>query len=113
MKSISIDYGVMEKSKNVCVVKGIFDWNDVGSWEAVYQLSEKDSFGNVGNKDTLFEETMSSYVSTNKKFTAIVGVDNLIVIETDDALLICDRNKAQSVKQVVDHLKLNKRNELL
>jgi mannose-1-phosphate guanylyltransferase len=113
MKSISIDYGIMEKSEKVCVVKGMFDWNDVGSWEAVYQLSDKDSNGNVGNKDVLFTDSSESYINTNKKFTAVVGVDNLVVIETDDALLICDRDKAQSVKQVVDHLKLNKRNDLL
>ncbi len=113
MKSISIDYGVMEKSQKVCVVKGFFDWNDVGSWEAVYQLSEKDSEKNVGGNDILFQDTTNSYVNTNKKFTALVGVDNLVVIETEDALLICDRNQAQSVKQVVDHLKLHKKNDLL
>ncbi|MBU1096359.1 MAG: mannose-1-phosphate guanylyltransferase [Bacteroidetes bacterium] len=113
LKSISIDYGIMEHSKKVFVIKGVFDWNDVGSWEAVYQLSEKDENYNVKDGDVYCGDTKGSYIHSKKKFTAVVGVENLIVIETDDALLICDREKAQSVKLVVDHLKLNKRNNLL
>lgn len=112
-KSISIDYGIMEHSKNVFLIKGEFDWSDVGSWEAVYQLSSKSENENVLKGDIYTEDLNGSFIRTKKKFTAVVGVENLIVIETEDALLICDRDKAQSVKQVVDHLKLNKKVDLI
>ena len=113
LRNISIDYGIMEKSDNVFLTKGSFDWSDVGSWEAVYQLSEKDDDRNVKVGDVYFRDTSGSYIFTPKKFTAVLGVDNLIVIDTKDALLICSREKAQDVKHVVEYLKMHKRNEHL
>lgn len=113
LRSISIDYGVMEKTSHVYLIKGEFDWSDVGSWDAVYELKKKDDDGNVLIGDIYSENSINSYINTNKKFTAVIGAQNLIVIETEDALLICDRYKAQDVKLVVDHLRMNKRNELL
>jgi mannose-1-phosphate guanylyltransferase len=113
LKKISIDYGIMEKSKNVFLVKGNFSWNDVGSWEAVYQLSDKDEEGNVKVGDVYTDLTVDSYVYSPNKFTAIIGVDNLIVINNDDALLICKRDKSQEVKKVIDYLKFNKLDEHL
>ena len=112
LKSISIDYGIMEKSKNVFLIQGNFDWNDVGSWEAVYQLSEKDSNLNTKIGDIYTSDTKNSYIFSPSKFTAVIGLDNVVVINTRDSLLVCDRSKAQDVKLVVDHLKLNNRNEL-
>ncbi len=113
IKNISIDYGIMEKSKKVFLTKGNFSWSDVGSWEEVYQLSNKDGDGNslVGNVFT--DMTMDSYIYSPNKFTAAIGIENLIVINTDDALLIVRRDKCQDVKKVVDHLKINKLNEYL
>lgn len=113
LKSISIDYGIMEKSKNVYLVKGDFDWNDVGSWEAVYQLSEKDDDNNARSGDVYLGDTTNSYVFSPNKFTAVIGLENVIVIDTKDALLVCDRQHAQNVKNVVDYLKMNNRNELV
>lgn len=113
LKSISIDYGVMEKSANVFLTKGMFTWSDVGSWEEVYQLTEKDEDGNALVGKTYSQNSSDSYVYSPKKFTAIVGVENLIVINTDDALLICRRDKAQEVKNVVDYLKMKKLTEHL
>ncbi|AFN73261.1 Mannose-1-phosphate guanylyltransferase [Melioribacter roseus P3M-2] len=113
LKSISIDYGVMEKSKNVYLTKAEFYWNDVGSWEAVYEISEKDEDGNVLIGDIFSEYSYNSYVFSPKKFTALIGAENLIVINTKDALLVCSRDKAQNVRDVVDYLKMNKRSELL
>jgi len=112
-KSISIDYGIMEKSHNAYLVKATFNWSDVGSWEEVYQLSDKDECGNssVGESYTYLAE--NTYIHSPKKFCAVIGVDNLMVIETDDALLICDRNKAQDVKKVVDYLKMKKLNNYI
>jgi mannose-1-phosphate guanylyltransferase len=105
--SISIDYGIMGKSKQVHVIPGSFGWNDVGSWKAVYELGEKDEHGNVLKHDlTMTEGTKSSYVSSvSDKLIALVGMDHVAVVETDTALLICDLNKAQEVKQIVNALK--------
>ncbi|MGE5432598.1 MAG: mannose-1-phosphate guanylyltransferase [Syntrophomonadaceae bacterium] len=113
LKSISIDYGIMEKSSNVFLTRGMFIWSDVGSWEEVYQLTEKDEDGNALVGKTYCQNTSDSYVYSPKKFTAVVGVENLIVINTEDALLICRRDKAQEVKNVVDYLKMKKLTEHL
>lgn len=111
--NISVDYGIMEKSKNVYVIKSTFDWSDVGSWEEVYLLSNKDIDGNFVDGDIFLDDVKNSYISSNKKFISVSGIDNLIIIDTDDALLICDRNKSQDVKKIVDFLKKRKSNDLL
>lgn len=113
LKNISIDYGIMEKSRNVYIIRGEFNWSDVGSWEEVYNLSKKDENGNVLKGDTYVEESFDNYISNDDKFTAVIGVENLIVINTPDALLICDRHSSQNVKHVVDYLKMNKKSDLL
>ncbi len=108
LRNISIDYGVMEKSDKVFLTKGNFSWSDVGSWEEVYQLSEKNKDGNAANGNVYIDMTVDSYVYSPEKFTAVIGVDNLIIINTKDALLVCRRDQCQEVKKVVDYLKLNK-----
>lgn len=113
LKSISIDYGIMEKSKHVYLIKGTFDWSDVGSWQTVYELSPKDDEGNVKIGDVYAEKTFNSYIFAPQKFAAVIGVEDLIVINTKDALLICHRDSSQEVKQVVDYLKTKDKNELL
>lgn len=113
LKSISIDYGVMEKANNVYLTKADFYWNDVGSWEAVYEVAEKDEEGNALVGDVYTEKTFNSYVFSPKKFVATIGVENLIVIDTNEALLICNRDNAQEVRQIVEYLKMNKRSELI
>ncbi len=113
LKSISIDYGVMEKSQKVYLTKSDFDWSDVGSWQTVYELSHKDDDGNAVEGDVYMMKTFNTYIRGNKKFIATVGVSDLIVIDTDDAMLICDRKNSQDVKNIVDSLKLNNRKELL
>lgn len=111
--SISIDYGIMEKSSKVYLTKGDFSWSDVGSWEEVYQLSKKDNEGNSEYGDVYTENTLDSYIFSPRKFTAVLGLENVIVIDTHDALLICNRDNAQDVKNVVDYLKMNNKDELL
>jgi mannose-1-phosphate guanylyltransferase len=113
LRNISIDYGIMEKSQKVYLTKGEFSWSDVGSWEEVYQLSEKNSDGNATIGNIFTEMTVDSYIYSPEKFAAIIGVENLIVINTKDALLICRRDQTQEVKKVVDHLKINKLTEYL
>ena len=113
LRSVSIDYGIMEKSHKVYLTKGKFTWSDVGSWEEVHQLSTKDKNDNsvVGNIYT--DKTSDSYIYSPSKFTAVIGLDNVIVINTDDALLVCKRDNAQEVKKVVDFIRLNKLNDYL
>jgi mannose-1-phosphate guanylyltransferase len=113
LKSVSIDYGVMEKADNVYLTKADFYWNDLGNWEAVYEISEKNEDGNSVTGDVYTQNTFSSYIFSPRKFTATIGVENLIVINTNDALLICNRNNAQDVRQIVDYLKMHKRTELI
>ncbi len=108
LRNISIDYGIMEKSRKVFLTKGEFAWSDVGSWEEVYQLSEKNGNGNAIVGNVYADMATDSYIYSPDKFTAVVGIENLIVINTDDALLICRRDQAQDVKKVVDYLRLNK-----
>ncbi|HKI78564.1 MAG TPA: mannose-1-phosphate guanylyltransferase [Ignavibacteriaceae bacterium] len=113
LKSISIDYGIMEKSKRVFLTKGNFSWSDVGSWEEVYNLSKKDENGIATVGDVYSEMAVDSYIYSPDKFTAVLGVDNLIIINTDDALLVCRRDQSQNVKKIVDYLKINKLNKHL
>jgi len=113
LRSVSIDYGIMEKSNKVFLTKGKFTWSDVGSWEEVHQLSEKDKNENACVGSVYTDKTVDSYIYSPKKFTAVVGLDNVIIINTDDALLVCKRDHAQEVKKVVDYIKLNKLNDYL
>jgi mannose-1-phosphate guanylyltransferase len=108
LRNISIDYGIMEKSQKVYLTKGNFSWSDVGSWEEVFQLSEKNSDGNSVTGNVFTDKTIDSYIFSPNKFSAVIGVDNLIIINTEDALLVCRRDNSQDVKKVVDYLKMNK-----
>lgn len=105
--SISIDYGIMEHAHTVFVVPGAFGWSDVGSWRAVYDLREKDNRGNVirANHSVLEASGNNLIHSESGKVVALVGVDNLAVVETADAILVCNLNEAQGVKQIVESLK--------
>lgn len=113
IKSISIDYGVMEQSENVCVLKGDFNWNDVGSWEEVYKISPKDESNNVIFGNHIIEDTNGCFIDSENKFVATIGLKNLIVVNTDDALLICSRDRAQEVKELVELIKRKKLDQYL
>jgi mannose-1-phosphate guanylyltransferase len=113
LKNISIDYGIMEKSRRVHLIKGEFSWSDVGSWEEVYQLTPKNGDGNAFIGNVFTEMTADTYIYSPDKFAAVIGVENLIVINTPDALLVCRRDQAQEVKKIVDYLKINKFTENL
>lgn len=105
--SVSIDYGIMEKAETVHVVPGKFGWNDVGSWKAVYELSEKDDAGNVTTDVPVsFQKSSANLVhSESGKIIALVGVENLAVVETDKAILVVNLDESQSVKEIVEELK--------
>lgn len=104
LKAISIDYGVMEKASDVCVVKGNFRWSDVGSWEEVWRLSKKDEKGNAIRGNHLVIHSENNLVDARDRSYALLGVKDLVIIETEDAVLICPREKTQQVREVVDEL---------
>ena len=111
--AISIDYGVMEKASNVLLVPGDFGWNDLGSWDALWNISEKDVKNNVVRGPVIAVDSCDSLVFAKDKLVTLVGVDNLIVVETDDAILILKRGRSQDVKHVVEILeKQNQRGYL-
>lgn len=113
LRSISIDYGIMEKAHNVFVVKVDFAWNDVGSWDAVHEMREKDSHSNVSSGEVIFHHSENNLVFANGKTVAMVGVDDLVVIDTKDALLIIPRGETERVKELVDSFEKQKRDSLL
>lgn len=111
--SISIDYGIMEKSDKVKVISAEMGWNDVGSWDNLGVLHDEDADGNVFAGDHLSIDTKGCIGYSNKRIITTVGVENLIIVETDDAIMVVDKNRAQDVKLIVEELKKQGRNELL
>lgn len=113
IRGISIDYGVMEKAEKVFVIPGDFGWSDIGSWDEVYRLSGKDEHGNSITGKVIQKDTVNSYIYSPDKFVATIGVEDLIIVNSGDALLICRRGKSQDVKEIADYLKRKQMNEYL
>ncbi len=113
IRSVSIDYAIMEKSKNILVVPGEFGWSDVGSWDMLSALYGEDASGNVVVSDFVGEDTHDSVIYAKKKLVATVGLKNVIIVDTPDALLVCDKKRAQEVKKIVEDLRAQGREELL
>ena len=109
--SDSIDCALMEKSDNVVVVPLDAQWNDIGSWSALYDIGTKDSNGNVIKGDVIIQDTTNTYINANHHMVAVIGVDNLIVIDTPDATFIATQDKAQEIKSIVEFLQANGRDE--
>jgi len=105
LKGTSIDYGVMEKAEEVYIIRSNFGWNDVGAWDEVYNIKEKDNEGNVKQGRTVTIDTKNCLIINDQKMVATIGVEDLLIINTDNGLLICKRGEAQSVKEVVDYLR--------
>ncbi|WP_249979292.1 mannose-1-phosphate guanylyltransferase/mannose-6-phosphate isomerase [Vreelandella olivaria] len=110
--SDSVDYAVMEKESQVAVVPLDAGWSDVGSWSALWDVSKKDRANNVRNGDVILENTQNCLVHSSHRLVATVGVENLIIVETKDAVLVVSKQEDQRVKQVVEQLKQNGRSEL-
>jgi mannose-1-phosphate guanylyltransferase len=112
-EDISVDYAIIEKSEEVSgIALDDIGWNDVGSWDAVYELAKKDDDRNASRGDLVVEGSRGNYVDA-RKTVALVGVDNLIVIDTPDALLVASRSKAQDVSKLVKQLDALEREDLL
>jgi mannose-1-phosphate guanylyltransferase len=112
-ENISIDFAVLERAKNVSGIPAPdFGWNDVGSWNAVYELLSRDAHGNV-TRDSVCLDAQNNFVDARGKLVALVGVNDLIIVDTPDALLISARDRAQQVSDVVKALERANRHELL
>lgn len=113
MQSISIDYGVMEKASDIVVLPAHFDWDDVGSWLAVERMMEADSQTNVLLGDVIAVETSQCFVQNNSKLVALVGMEDTVVVNTDDVVLVCSKKHLASIPQVLRQLRAQGREELL
>jgi len=111
IKGISIDYGVMERASNVFVVRGDFGWSDVGSWDEVARLSNGSPDGNASKGTVILRDVSGSYVDAGSKVVAAIGVEDLIIIATDSAVLVCKKGRSQEVKEIVDYLRRKQMNE--
>lgn len=109
--SDSIDYAVMEKTSDGLVLPLDAGWSDVGSWSAIWEIGQGGADGNVIVGDVFQKDTTNSYLHAESRMVAVVGVDNLVVVETADAVLVCAKDRVQEVKGVVDNLRKNKRAE--
>ncbi|MDN3513905.1 MAG: mannose-1-phosphate guanylyltransferase/mannose-6-phosphate isomerase [Candidatus Brocadia sp.] len=111
MPNISLDYAVMEKSDRAVVLPLDLYWNDIGSWDSLYDVLDKDANGNVKKGDVLTVNTQGTLILGNKRHIATIGLENCLIVETDDAILVAKRGEAQKVKDVVNKLKENTRAE--
>jgi mannose-1-phosphate guanylyltransferase/mannose-6-phosphate isomerase len=107
----SIDYAVMEKTEDAIVVPLDAGWSDVGSYSALWEVCHKDAQHNVIKGDVIAHDTSNSYIHSQNKLIATLGVDNLVVIDTPDAVLIANKDKVQNVKEIVNELKAHQRSE--
>lgn len=107
LPSISIDFGIMERSEDVLVIPGDFGWNDVGSWDALGTIFPTDENGNIVKARHISINTKNSIIYSGNRLVATIGLDNLIIADTEDALLICPKDRAQEVKGIVELIKKN------
>lgn len=107
----SIDYAVMEKTTDAVVVPLDADWSDVGSWSALWEVSEKDAAGNVLKGDVMTQDTTDCYIQAEHKLIATIGLEHAVVVETDDAIMVANKDRVQDVKAIVGELKQQQRSE--
>jgi len=105
LEKISVDFAIMEKAQNVVMVESAFDWDDVGTWPAIERHYPEDAFGNVKKGDVIFKESADNIiVSENGHLITVIGANALIVVHTDDATLICHKDRAEEIKAIVKEL---------
>lgn len=109
--SESIDYAVMEHTRHAVVVPAAIGWSDVGSWSALWEVQPSDAQGNVLRGDVYTDGVTNSLIRAESRMVAVIGLSDLVVVETDDAVLVAHKDQVQRVKQIVDYLKKNKRSE--
>ena len=107
----SVDYAVMEKTSHAVVVPMDAGWSDIGSWSSLWDISEKDGEGNSTHGDVILQSTRNSYVRSDNKLVAVIGVDDLVVVSTKDALMVAHKDSVQDVKMITESLKIQARSE--
>lgn len=112
-ESVSIDYGIMEKAENMYILPGVFGWDDVGSWLAVERIQKSNENGNVVKGNIITIHSRNNIIQGGSKLIAAVGVENMIVVDTPDATLICDKESTADIKAVLENLKICNREEYL
>lgn len=113
LESISIDYGVLEKAEHIYTIPGTFGWDDVGSWLAVGRVRTTNEFGNVVNGNVITINSKNCIIEAGEKLVAMVGLEDLIVVDTEDATLICKKDSANDIKKVLETLKNCNRDEYI
>lgn len=113
MDSVSIDYGIMEKANDIFVVPGTFGWDDVGSWLAVSRIKKSNDEGNVVEGDVITISTQNNVILGSNRLIAMVGMENTVVVDTNDAILICAKDSTSEIKKVLETLKICNRNNLI
>ena len=108
----SIDYGLMEKTDNIYVVKSKFEWSDLGSWNVIHEISPKNKEGNTIIGDGMIIEGNNNFLQSKGQFIALLGVNDLVVVGTDDAILVVNKERVEEVKIIVEYLKDNRENLL-
>lgn len=111
-RSESIDYAVMEKTSNAVVVELDAGWSDIGSWSALWEVSEQDHQGNVYQGDVISHKSSENYCYSEKRLVSLLGVNNMVIIDTQDAILIAAKDQVQEIKAIVDDLKSQDRGEI-
>ena len=109
----SIDYGLLEKAKNIYVVKSDFRWNDLGSWNAMYDELPKRKDGNLIKGNGIVIDGNNNFIQNEDHFTAVVGLDNVVVVSTDDVTLVVNKDNVEDVRKAVNYLIENDRQDLL
>ena len=112
-KAESVDYGIMEKARGIYTVPGAFGWDDVGSWLAVGRFRQEDGSGNVLTGNVVAVDSKNTIIQGEKKLIAAVGLEDLIIVDTEDATLICSKNSTGSIRKVLEELRLRGRTEYL
>lgn len=113
LTSISIDYGIMEKSENIYTIPSAFGWDDVGSWLAIERIKKSNEHGNIVRGNVITIDSKNCIIEGGSKLIATVGLEDLIIVDTEDAILICAKNHAGDIKKVLDNLKICNRDEYL
>ena len=111
--AVSLDYGILEKAEEVYCVEGKFAWSDIGTWDEMFRLTNRDENNNASSGKVVTINTQNSYVYSKDKLIAVVDLENIIAVESDDAILICKRGKSENVKDVIDHLRRRELDKLL
>ena len=105
MPSISIDYAIMEKSDKIALIELESDWNDLGSWQSLYEIKPKDENGNVLTGKVVVDDVKNSFIYSQKELVAVSGLEDVVIVETEDAIMACKMSDSQSVKKLYEKLK--------